>query len=288
MPDGWEYPWFAAWDLAFHMLPMALVDPDFAKDQLLLLTREWYQHPNGQLPAYEWTFSDVNPPVHAWAALARLQDRPAGHRQAGPRLPRADLPEAAPQLHVVGQPQGRARATTSSRAASSGSTTSACSTGPRRCPVAGHLGQADGTAWMGFYSLSMLAIALELARDDAVYEDVATKFFEHFLYIAGALNGVGIESASRCGTTRTSSSTTCSISTPASSSRSRSARWSGSSRSWPSRPSSPSSSSRCPAFKRRHGLVPAQPARPRRARPVVGGARASASGGCWRSSAATG
>ena len=173
------------------LLPLALVDPDFAKDQLLLLTREWYQHPNGQLPAYEWAFSDVNPPVHAWAALARLQDRPAGHRQAGPRLPRPRLPQAPAQLHVVGQPQGRARGATSSRAASSGWTTSACSTGPRRCPSGGHIGQADGTAWMGLYSLNMLAIALELARDDPSYEDVATKFFEHFLYIAGALNDLG-------------------------------------------------------------------------------------------------
>ena len=105
MPDTWEYPWYAAWDLAFHCVPLALVDPRFAKDQLLLLCREWYMHPNGQLPAYEWAFGDVNPPVHAWAAL-RVFEIDGCPR---PRLPRADLPQAAPQLHVVGEPQGRRR-----------------------------------------------------------------------------------------------------------------------------------------------------------------------------------
>ena len=110
MPDKWEYPWFAAWDLAFHCVPLALVDPEFAKEQLILLLRERYMHPNGQLPAYEWEFGDVNPPVHAWAALARLQDREAAHAARGDRdVPRARLPQAAPQLHLVGEPQGRGR-----------------------------------------------------------------------------------------------------------------------------------------------------------------------------------
>ena len=103
MPDTWEYPWYAAWDLAFHCVPLAHVDPEFAKAQLLLLGREWYMHPNGQLPAYEWEFGDVNPPVHAWAALQVFRDR----RLARHRLPRARLPQAAPQLHLVGEPQGR-------------------------------------------------------------------------------------------------------------------------------------------------------------------------------------
>ena len=106
MPDKWEYPWFAAWDLAFHMIPFAQVDPDFAKQQLLLLLREWYMHPNGQLPAYEWAFGDVNPPVHAWAAWRVYKIDGAG-RQRDRAVPRARLPEAAAQLHLVGEPQGR-------------------------------------------------------------------------------------------------------------------------------------------------------------------------------------
>ena len=109
MPDTWEFPWFAAWDLAFHCVVLALVDPQFAKDQLILMLREWYMHPNGQIPAYEWAFGDVNPPVHAWAALRVFQIEQAEDRQGRPGLPRARLPQAPPQLRLVGQPQGRAR-----------------------------------------------------------------------------------------------------------------------------------------------------------------------------------
>ena len=134
MPDKWEYPWYAAWDLAFHCIPLALIDPEFAKDQLVLLTREWYMHPNGQLPAYEWAFGDVNPPVHAWAAWRVFQiDRKQQRRQRRPRVPRARLPQAAAEFHLVGESQGRRRAATSSRAASSASTTSASSIAARRC-----------------------------------------------------------------------------------------------------------------------------------------------------------
>ena len=133
MPDKWEYPWYAAWDLAFHCVPLALVDPEFAKEQLMLMLREWYMHPNGQLPAYEWAFGDVNPPVHAWAALARLQDREEAARHGRSRVSGADLPQAAAEFHLVGEPQGCRRATTSSRAASWASTTSASSTAARRC-----------------------------------------------------------------------------------------------------------------------------------------------------------
>ena len=107
MPDKWEYPWYAAWDLAFHCVPLALVDSDFAKDQLTLLLREWYMHPNGQLPAYEWAFGDVNPPVHAWAAwrVYKIEQR---RRGVGDReVPRARVPQAAAEFHLVGQPQGR-------------------------------------------------------------------------------------------------------------------------------------------------------------------------------------
>jgi hypothetical protein len=108
MPDKWEYPWFAAWDLAFHMLPFSRVDPEFAKEQLILFLREWYMHPNGAMPAYEWNFNDVNPPVHAWACW-RVYKIAGRDGRARPALPRAHLPEAAAEFHLVGQPQGRQR-----------------------------------------------------------------------------------------------------------------------------------------------------------------------------------
>ena len=134
MPDKWEYPWYAAWDLAFHCIPLALIDPEFAKEQLVLLTREWYMHPNGQLPAYEWAFGDVNPPVHAWATWRVFQiDRKQRGDDGDLAVPRARVPQADAELHLVGESQGRRRAATSSRAASSGSTTSASSTAARRC-----------------------------------------------------------------------------------------------------------------------------------------------------------
>ncbi len=193
MPDSWEYPWFAAWDLAFHMLPMALVDPEFAKGQLLLLTREWYQHPNGQLPAYEWAFSDVNPPVHAWAAwrVYKIDRRISGHAD------RAFLERVFHKL-LLNFTWWVNRKDADGHNVFQGGFLGLDNIGAfdrsKPLPVPGHLGQADGTAWMGMYSLNMLAIALELAREDPVYEDVATKFFEHFLYIAGALNGLDVES----------------------------------------------------------------------------------------------
>jgi hypothetical protein len=193
MPDGWEYPWFAAWDLAFHMLPMALADPDFAKDQLLLLTREWFQHPNGQLPAYEWALSDVNPPVHAWAAwrVYKIDRRIHG------RADRAFLERIFHKL-LLNFTWWVNRKDADGHNVFQGGFLGLDNIGvfdrSAPLPVPSHLGQADGTAWMGFYSLNMLAIALELARENRVYEDVATKFFEHFLYIAGALNGVDIDS----------------------------------------------------------------------------------------------
>jgi len=194
MPDGWEYPWFAAWDLAFHMLPMALIDPDFAKDQLLLMTREWYMHPNGQLPAYEWAFSDVNPPVHAWAAWRVYKiDRRIGGK------PDRDFLERIFHKLLLNFNWWVNRKDADGHNVFQGGFLGLDNIGvfdrSAPLPVPGHIGQADGTAWMGFYSLNMLAIALELARENRVYEDVATKFFEHFLHIAGALNGVDVESA---------------------------------------------------------------------------------------------
>ena len=194
MPDGWEYPWFAAWDLAFHMIPMALVDPDFAKDQLLLLTREWYMHANGQLPAYEWAFSDVNPPVHAWAAwrVYKIDKRLRG------RGDRAFLERVFQKL-LINFTWWVNRKDADGHNVFQGGFLGLDNIGvfdrSAMLPVAGHLGQADGTAWMGFYSLTMLAIALELAAENRAYEDLATKFFEHFLYIAGAMNGVEVDSA---------------------------------------------------------------------------------------------
>jgi len=192
MPDSWEYPWFAAWDLAFHCLPLALLDPAFAKNQLILLTREWYMHPNGQLPAYEWAFSDVNPPVHAWAAwrVYKIDRRISGVSD------RAFLERIFHKL-LLNFTWWVNRKDNDGHNVFQGGFLGLDNIGvfdrSAPLPVDGHLGQADGTAWMGMYSLNMLVIALELAREDPVYEDIATKFFEHFLYIAGALNGVGVE-----------------------------------------------------------------------------------------------
>ena len=190
MPDPWEYPWFAAWDLAFHAIPFALIDPEFAKRQLVLLTREWYMHPNGQLPAYEWAFSDVNPPVHAWATwrVYKIERRLTG---------RADRPFLERVFHrlLLNFTWWVNRKDQDGHGVFQGGFLGLDNIGvfDRSAPLpeGGHLGQADGTAWMGFYSLQMMAIALELARENPVYEDLATKFFEHFLYIAAALNDIG-------------------------------------------------------------------------------------------------
>jgi hypothetical protein len=193
MPDTWEYPWYAAWDLAFHCLPLAVIDPGFAKNQLLLLTREWYMHPNGQLPAYEWSFSDVNPPVHAWAAwrVFKIDRRITGVAD------RAFLERVFHKL-LLNFTWWVNRKDNDGHNVFQGGFLGLDNIGvfdrSAPLPVPGHLGQADGTAWMGMYCLNMLAIALELAREEPVYEDIATKFFEHFLYIAGALNGVGVDS----------------------------------------------------------------------------------------------
>jgi len=192
MPDTWEYPWFAAWDLAFHCIPLAMVDPEFAKRQLLLLMRVWYMHPNGQLPAYEWAFGDVNPPVHAWAAwrVYKIDRRMTG------RPDRAFLERAFHKL-LLNFTWWVNRKDAEGRNVFQGGFLGLDNIGvfdrSQPLPTGGHIDQADGTAWMGMFCLNMLAIALELARENRVYEDVATKFFEHFLYIAGALNNLGGE-----------------------------------------------------------------------------------------------
>ncbi len=190
MPDTWEYPWFAAWDTAFHVLPLALLDPEQAKRQLLCLTREAYQHPNGQLPAYEWSFSDVNPPVHAWATWRVYQIEQE-------RTGRADREFLERMFHklLLNFTWWVNRKDSGGRNVFQGGFLGLdnISVFDRSAPLpgGGHLEQADGTAWMGMFCLNMLQISLELAKDNPVYEDIATKFFEHFLYIAQALNALG-------------------------------------------------------------------------------------------------
>jgi hypothetical protein len=190
MPDTWEYPWYAAWDLAFHCIPLAMIDSRFAKEQLLLLLREWYMHPNGQLPAYEWAFGDVNPPVHAWAALRVWE---IDKRRSG----QGDLEFLKRVFHklLLNFTWWVNRKDREGRNVFQGGFLGLDNIGvfdrSAPLPTGGYLEQADGTAWMGMYCLNMLAIAIELARQDPAYEDVATKFFEHFLYIAGAINDIG-------------------------------------------------------------------------------------------------
>ncbi len=190
MPDKWEYPWYAAWDLAFHTIPLALVDPDYAKEQLILLLREWYMHPNGQLPAYEWAFGDVNPPVHAWAAwrVYKIERRVRGVAD------RAFLERIFHKL-LLNFTWWVNRKDPDGRNIFQGGFLGLDNIGvfdrSAPLPTGGHLEQSDGTSWMGMYCLNMLAIALELAKDDQAYEDVASKFFEHFVHIAHAMNDIG-------------------------------------------------------------------------------------------------
>ena len=189
MPDTWEYPWFAAWDLAFHMLPMARLDADFAKAQLLLLLREWYMHPNGQLPAYEWGFGDVNPPVHAWAAWRVY--KMTGRRGRRDRL----FLERAFQKLLLNFTWWVNRKDVAGRNLFGGGFLGLDNVGvfdrSQPLPGGGALEQADGTSWMAFFCGTMLSMALELAGEDPAYEDVASKFFEHYVAIADATNGLG-------------------------------------------------------------------------------------------------
>ncbi|MGB1250817.1 MAG: MGH1-like glycoside hydrolase domain-containing protein [Candidatus Promineifilaceae bacterium] len=192
MPDKWEYPWYATWDLAFHCLPLVMIDPDFAKRQLTVLTREWYMHPNGQLPAYEWAFGDVNPPVHAWAAwrVYKIDGKQSGTHD------RAFLEAVFHKLMLnftwwvnrkdeddnnvfQGGFLGLDNISVFDRSA--------------ELPTGGHLDQSDGTAWMGAYCLQLMTIALELAKENPIYQDSASKLFEHFLRIAHAMTQRGEE-----------------------------------------------------------------------------------------------
>jgi hypothetical protein len=191
MPDNWEYPWYAAWDLAFHTIPISLIDPDFAKEQLILLVREWYMHPNGQLPAYEWAFGDVNPPVHAWAAFRvyKIERRLRGVADRG-------FLEKVFHKLLLNFTWWVNRKDPEGMNIFEGGFLGLDNIGvfdrSAPLPTGGHLEQSDGTSWMGMFCLNMLAIALELAKEDPAYEDVASKFFEHFVHIAHAMNDVGV------------------------------------------------------------------------------------------------
>jgi hypothetical protein len=190
MCDKWEYPWFAAWDLAFHCITLAMIDPGFAKYQLDVLTREWYMHPNGQIPAYEWAFGDVNPPVHAWATwrVYKIEQTIYG---TGDR----QFLERVFQKLMLNFTWWVNRKDIEGKNVFQGGFLGLDNIGvfdrSAALPTGGHIDQSDGTSWMGMYCLNMLTIALELAKTNPVYEDIATKFFEHYLYIADAMNHIG-------------------------------------------------------------------------------------------------
>ena len=192
MPDKWEYPWYAAWDLAFHCIPLAMVDAEFAKEQLILFLREWYMHPNGQLPAYEWAFGDVNPPVHAWACLQvyKIDAEKTGK-------PDKTFLKRVFQKLLLNFTWWVNRKDSNGNNIFEGGFLGLDNIGvfdrSSFIPGGGHLEQADGTAWMAMYCLNMLEIALILGEDEIAYEDVATKFFEHFIYIAASLNKIGAD-----------------------------------------------------------------------------------------------
>ncbi len=192
MPDKWEYPWYAAWDLAFHCIPLALVDAEFAKKQLLLLTKEWYMHPNGQFPAYEWAFGDVNPPVHAWATwrVYKIDEKKKG---------KGDIRFLESCFHKLllnftwWVNRKDARGNNIFQGGFLGLDNIGVFDRSAPLPTGGYIEQADGTSWMAMYSLNLMRISLELALYNPVYQDMATKFFEHFLYIAGAMASMGLK-----------------------------------------------------------------------------------------------
>jgi hypothetical protein len=191
MPDKWEYPWYAAWDLAFHCIPLAVIDSEFAKEQLILMLREWYMHPNGQIPAYEWAFGDVNPPVHAWAAL-RIYQIEKKHRDGiGDRKFLERIFHKLLLNFTWWVNRKDAEGMNIFEGGFLGLDNIGIFDRSRPLPTGGRLAQSDGTSWMAMYCLNMLAIALELAAEDNTYEDVASKFWEHFLFIANAMNNLG-------------------------------------------------------------------------------------------------
>jgi hypothetical protein len=190
MPDKWEYPWYAAWDLAFHCVPLSLIDADFAKEQLVLMLREWYMHPNGQIPAYEWAFDDVNPPVHAWAAwrVYQIEEKRKGK-------PDRKFLERIFHKLLLNFTWWVNRKDTEGNNIFEGGFLGLDNIGVfdrnTQLPDGSFIEQSDGTSWMAMYTLNLMAIALELAREDQAYEDVASKFWEHFIFIAHAMNNIG-------------------------------------------------------------------------------------------------
>ena len=197
MPDKWEYPWYAAWDLAFHCVALARIDPEFAKQQLLLLGRVWYQHPNGQLPAYEWNFGDVNPPVHAWATWRVFEIDRAANGGEGGEGGKGDLAFLEKVFHklMLNFTWWVNRKDAQGHNIFQGGFLGLDNIGvfdrSLPLPTGGFINQSDGTAWMAMYSLNLLRIALELAQHNPVYQDIGTKFFEHFLHIAEAMSNMG-------------------------------------------------------------------------------------------------
>lgn len=191
MPDTWEYPWYAAWDLAFHCIPLAQVDPEFAKNQLRLLCLDWYMHPNGQLPAYEWRLEDVNPPVHAWATFRVFKMDQKRRGDAG------DIAFLQTVFHrlLLNFTWWVNRKDRTGRNIFEGGFLGLDNIGvfdrSATLPQGAYLEQADGTAWVAMFALNMMRIALELSQSSPVYQDLASKFFEHFLYIAEAMTNVG-------------------------------------------------------------------------------------------------
>lgn len=186
MPDKWEFPWYASWDLSFHTISLGLIDPDFAKRQLILMTREWYMHPNGQLPSYEWNFGDVNPPVHAWAAwrLYKIEAKMTG------KADREFLESIYHKLLLnftwwVNKKDIEGNNIFQGGFLGMDNISLFDRSSP--VPIGGYIDQADGTAWMSFYCILMMKIAMELSKEEAIYQDAASKFFEHFLRIATAM-----------------------------------------------------------------------------------------------------
>ena len=187
MPDKWEYPWFAAWDLAFHAVSLGFIDPEFAKEQLGLMLRDRYQHPNGSLPAYEWNFDDVNPPVHAWAALFNFRlNRASLGDEALPFLKRTFLMLVSNFTWWINRKDRDGRNLFEGGFLGLDNIGVFDRSAP--LPTGGYLEQADGTSWMAFYAQCMLDMALELAVIDPTYEELAIKFYEHLISIAAAIN----------------------------------------------------------------------------------------------------
>jgi hypothetical protein len=190
MPDKWEYPWYASWDLAFHCVPLAMIDPDFAKKQLILFTREWYMHPNGQLPAYEWNLCDVNPPVHAWSALKVYEiDKERTGKGDIEFLKRMFIKLLLNFTWWVNRKDSEGK--NIFQGGFLGLDNIGAFDRSKPLPGGGHVEQADGTSWMAMYALGLMDMALEIAREDDTYQDVASKFYEHFVHIAESLNQLG-------------------------------------------------------------------------------------------------